>query len=106
MHKSGALFQDSCFAEAGNWMKRGLLSPATTEAPGPELCPFFLEDLRWSFSQAHCASEFSHHMLGQSSHWKGETVPQECNIQDSFDSQSLCRPCSPFENSLESAFSP
>lgn len=37
--------------------------------------------------------------LVQSSHWEGETVPPEFDSQDKFGGQSLCRPCSPLENS-------
>lgn len=91
-------------------MKRGLLSPATTEAPGPGLCPFFWK-IRDGLSAKHTVPPSLVSMLVticlvQSSHWKGKTVPQDGPIQDSFGSQSLCRPCFLLENGLESASGP
>lgn len=109
MHKSGALFQDSWFTEVGHCLKRDPLSPATSETPGPALCPFSGRIMMVSLPIPCASDSVSIRVITssiQGPHWKGKTVPQSTASKMVWAVTMLCRPCSPLDHSLESVAGP
>lgn len=72
MYKSGALVQDPSFVEAGSWL-RDLLSPATSEAPGP--LPFLWKENTLCLEVQQFSIIPSHHLLRSVLPAKGRLCP-------------------------------